>query len=55
MKNLKLTDLRVKSFTTSEHPKQVKGGTSGGPTIDLACETITIIYGTCSFPCRPIR
>lgn len=54
MKNLKLTDLRVKSFTTSEQAHMVKGGTSG-PTIDLACETITIIYGTCSFPCRPIR
>ena len=53
MKSMKLTDLRVKSFTTSEQPNKVKGGTSF--TIDLACETITIIYGTCSYPCRPIR
>ena len=54
MKNMKLTDLKVKSFATSEQPKEVKGGT-GYPTKYICTEeTITIVYGTCSYPCYDI-
>mgnify|MGYP001792860858 CR=1 FL=1 len=54
MKNLKLTDLRVTSFATTKIEK-VKGGSSHpGNTGPLCEETITIRYGTCSYPCYDI-
>lgn len=54
MKNLKLTDLKVSSFATSNSEK-VKGGSSHpGYTGPLCDETITIRWGTCSQPCYDI-
>ena len=50
---MKLTDLKVSSFTTSEKSTDLKGGTSATNNI-LCDETITVIYGTCSYPCYDI-